>query len=61
MNVYADKPLPILLETGSDWGVVGEMQDPDGFTRRYSIFEQYQDKYIYSLGRGSFKGKAPAH
>jgi len=54
MNVYADKPLPILLETGSDWGVVGEMQDPDGFTRRYSIFEQYQDKYIYSLGTRVF-------
>ncbi|MFH1212634.1 MAG: adenylate/guanylate cyclase domain-containing protein, partial [Candidatus Neomarinimicrobiota bacterium] len=46
--------LPILLETGSDWGVVGEMQDPDGFTRRYSIFEQYLDKYIYSLGTRVF-------
>jgi len=51
---YADEPLPVLLETGSDWGVVGEMQDPDGFTRRYSIFEQYQDKYIYSLGTRVF-------
>nr|HRD17885.1 CHASE2 domain-containing protein [Candidatus Neomarinimicrobiota bacterium] len=47
VNIYADKPLPILLETGSDWGVVGEIQDPDGFTRRYPIFEQYQDKTIY--------------
>jgi adenylate cyclase len=48
--VYADEPLPVLLATGSDWGVVGEIQDPDGFTRRYSIFELYQDRYIYSLG-----------
>ncbi|HQO74303.1 MAG TPA: adenylate/guanylate cyclase domain-containing protein [Candidatus Marinimicrobia bacterium] len=54
VNVYADKPLPILLETGSDWGVVGEIQDPDGFTRRYPIFEQYQDKTIYTLGTKVF-------
>ncbi len=54
MNIYADKPLPILLETGSEWGVVGEMQDPDGFTRRYSIFEQYRDEFIYSLGTRVF-------
>ncbi len=51
---YADEPLPILLATGSEWGVVGEIQDPDGFTRRYSIFEQYRDKYIYSLGARVF-------
>ena len=55
---YADEPLPILLETGSDWGVVGEMQDPDGFTRRYLIFELYNEEYIYSLGtRVFFKEK----
>ena len=52
--VYADEPLPILLKTGSDWGVVGEMQDPDGFTRRYSIFEEYQGRFIYSLGARVF-------
>ncbi|PIS27218.1 MAG: hypothetical protein COT43_11680 [Candidatus Marinimicrobia bacterium CG08_land_8_20_14_0_20_45_22] len=51
---YADEPLPVLLETGSEWGVVGEMQDPDGFTRRYSIFEEYQEKYVYSLGSKIF-------
>jgi len=51
---YPDEPLPILLETGAEWGVVGELQDPDGFTRRYSIFEPYQSKYIYSLGAKVF-------
>lgn len=48
--VYADEPLPVLLATGSEWGVVGEIQDPDGFTRRYSLFEQYQERNILSLG-----------
>jgi adenylate cyclase len=51
---YPDEPLPVLLATGAEWGVVGELQDPDGFTRRYSIFEPYQDKYIYSLGTKVF-------
>lgn len=51
---YPDKPLPVLLETGSEWGVVGEMHDPDGFTRRYPIFEPYQNKYIYTLGSKVF-------
>ncbi|MFA4921102.1 MAG: CHASE2 domain-containing protein [Candidatus Neomarinimicrobiota bacterium] len=54
LYTYADEPLPILMATGSDWGIVGEMQDPDGFTRRYPIFEQYHDKYIYSLGTQVF-------
>lgn len=47
---YPNEPLPVLMETGSEWGVVGEIQDPDGFMRRYSIFEAYQNRYIYSLG-----------
>ena len=51
---YPNEPLPILMETGSEWGVVGELQDPDGFMRRYSIFESYQSKYIYSLGSEVF-------
>ncbi|MCK4641093.1 MAG: CHASE2 domain-containing protein, partial [Candidatus Marinimicrobia bacterium] len=46
--VYPNEPLPVLLETGSEWGVVGELQDPDGFLRRYSIFECYQDKHKYT-------------
>lgn len=51
---YPNEPLPVLMETGSEWGVVGEIQDPDGFMRRYSIFESYQGKYIYSLGSKVF-------
>jgi adenylate cyclase len=51
---YPDEPLPVLLETGAEWGVVGEIQDPDGFMRRYSIFESYQDKYKYTLGSKVF-------
>ena len=51
---YADEPIPVLMETGSAWGVVGELQDPDGFTRRYLIFEPYHDKILYSLGSRVF-------
>lgn len=51
---YPNEPLPVLLETGSEWGVVGELQDPDGFLRRYSIFEPYQGKYKYTLGAKLF-------
>jgi len=51
---YVEEPLPVLMATGSAWGVVGEIQDPDGFTRRYSIFEQYRDRHIYSLGAEVF-------
>ena len=51
---YPNEPLPVLMETGSEWGVVGELQDPDGFMRRYSIFESYQKKFIYSLGSKVF-------
>ena len=51
---YKDQPLPVLLATGCDWGVVGELQDPDGFTRRYPIFERYQGEFIYSLGAKVF-------
>jgi len=54
MYVYADKPLPVLLETGCEWGVVGEIQDADGFTRRYSLFEQVKAQRIYSLGTKVF-------
>ncbi len=52
--VYSDKPIPVLLATGAEWGVVGEMQDSDGFTRRYSIFEYYQDNMKYTLGTKVF-------
>ncbi|MCK4465258.1 MAG: CHASE2 domain-containing protein, partial [Bacteroidales bacterium] len=51
---YVDEPIPVLMETGSDWGVVGEMQDSDGFMRRYLIFEPYQDRILYSLGSKVF-------
>ena len=47
---FADTPIPVLMETGADWGVVGEIQDPDGFTRRYLIFEPLSDSFIYSIG-----------
>ena len=51
---YVDEPIPVLMETGSDWGVVGEMQDSDGFMRRCLIFEPYQDRILYSLGSKVF-------
>ncbi|MBO8130140.1 MAG: adenylate/guanylate cyclase domain-containing protein [Candidatus Marinimicrobia bacterium] len=47
---FADTPIPILMETGSEWGVVGEIQDPDGFTRRYLIFDLVNNSFIYSIG-----------
>ena len=32
-------PNELLLDTGVDWGIVNEPTDPDGFTRRYIIFQ----------------------
>ena len=58
---YPNEPLPILMETGAEWGVVGEIQDPDGFMRRYSIFESYQDRYIYTLGAKVFFAENGIH
>ncbi len=31
-------PLPVLCETGANWGIVNEIVDPDGFTRRYLLY-----------------------
>ncbi|MFQ6618482.1 MAG: CHASE2 domain-containing protein, partial [Fidelibacterota bacterium] len=33
-----DKPIKVLLETGAEWGIVNEIKDADGFTRKYNLF-----------------------
>ncbi|MCD6205214.1 MAG: CHASE2 domain-containing protein [Candidatus Marinimicrobia bacterium] len=58
---YPNEPLPILMKTGAEWGVVGEIQDPDGFMRRYSIFESYQNRYVYTLGSKVFFAENGIH
>ena len=52
-HVY--EPIDILLETGSEWGIVNEPSDPDGFTRRYLLFQPFDDKTFLPIGMKAVK------
>jgi len=52
-HVY--KPIDILLETGAEWGIVNEPNDPDGFTRRYLLFQPLGDKTYLPIGMKALK------
>lgn len=45
-----DKPIKVLLETGAEWGIVNEIKDADGFTRKYNLFMPHEGKLHLSLG-----------
>ena len=36
-------PIDVLLETGAEWGIVGEPTDTDSFTRRYLLYQPVGD------------------
>ena len=52
-HVY--KPIDVLLETGSEWGIVNEPNDPDGFTRRYLLFQPLGEKTYLPIGLKAVK------
>ncbi len=43
-------PIPVLLKTGAEWGIVNEPNDPDGFTRRYLLYQPFGDKTYLPIG-----------
>lgn len=49
---YVQEPIPVLMEAGPDLGLVNEIKDLDGFTRRYMIFNylEREGKVYLSLG-----------
>ncbi len=47
---YPVKPIAILLQADSAWGVTAIQADPDGIYRRYFVFQDYQDKSLPSFG-----------
>jgi len=51
------KPIDILLNTGAEWGIVNEPNDPDGFTRRYLLFQPLGDKTYLPIGMKAVKLK----
>ena len=47
LSTYVIKPVKTLLKSGSPWAFVNIDEDPDGFVRRYLLFESTNDrKYL---------------
>ena len=43
-------PIPILIQTGTKWGTVNISADPDGFVRRYELFQKRAKEIKLSIG-----------
>ena len=43
-------PIPILIQTGTKWGTVNISVDPDGFVRRYELFQKRAKEIKLSIG-----------
>lgn len=50
----AKAPSNRVIPQGTPWGLVNEVKDPDGFTRRYCLFLTIGDKAYLSLGLKAF-------
>ncbi len=46
------KPIPLLLEADSSWGITAIQSDPDGIHRQYFVAQNFQDQLLPSLGLG---------
>ena len=53
-NVYLMKPIAPLLSVGADWALVDAVDDDDGFTRRYLLFQEHQGRPLLSLATRAF-------
>ena len=43
-------PISILTQTGTKWGTVNISADPDGFVRRYELFQKRAKEIKLSIG-----------
>ena len=43
-------PIPLLIQTGTKWGTVNISADPDGFVRRYELFQKRAKEIKLSIG-----------
>ncbi len=43
-------PIPLLTQTGTKWGTVNISVDPDGFVRRYELFQKRAKEIKLSIG-----------
>jgi len=48
-NIYALRPIAPLLRSEATWGFVNVLKDPDGFIRRYLLFQKTGNKSYYPL------------
>ena len=49
------RPIKKLMDTEAEWGIVNEPGDPDGFTRRYLLFQPLDDVAYLSIGLKAIK------
>ena len=54
VNKYILKPIKLLLNAGAKWGYANIGHDPDGFIRRYNLFQPNEKSAYLSLGIDSF-------
>ncbi|MEN6444733.1 MAG: adenylate/guanylate cyclase domain-containing protein, partial [Candidatus Cloacimonas sp.] len=46
-------PIEAIIDFKLPWGIVNMSADPDGFIRKYTLFEKFDQKNIYSIGVAS--------
>ncbi|NIR50469.1 adenylate/guanylate cyclase domain-containing protein [candidate division KSB1 bacterium] len=49
VNTYVIPPIKALRNTRARWGLVNVDEDPDGFIRRYLLFQTRNNQYFYTL------------
>ena len=54
-NTYLLKPLDILLESGASWALVNVIEDPDGFIRRYFLYQPHNNRFYYPLAIAAYQ------
>ncbi|RMD98277.1 MAG: adenylate/guanylate cyclase domain-containing protein [Calditrichaeota bacterium] len=54
-NSYLLKPVDNLLSHGARWALVNVIEDPDGFIRRYIIFQPLNDQFYYPLAIAAYQ------
>ncbi|MFQ5770823.1 MAG: CHASE2 domain-containing protein, partial [bacterium] len=54
VNSYILRPMPLLLNTNAKWGIINVDEDPDGFIRRYLLFQNNNGRIFYPLSLTAF-------
>ncbi|RMF70281.1 MAG: adenylate/guanylate cyclase domain-containing protein [Calditrichaeota bacterium] len=49
VNTYLVRPLDLFLEAKASWGIINVDEDPDGFIRRYLLFQKVHGGTYYPL------------